>query len=62
MATAADRLAISARELYWLPSGGILDSALDTKAIAAVLGQGTMRTKGTIDQLVAKYFAEQPRV
>ena len=58
MATDADRLAISARELYWLPSGGVLDSALDIKAIAALLGEATMRTKGTIDQLVAKHFIE----
>jgi uncharacterized protein (DUF1697 family) len=51
-----DRLAFGARELYWLPSGGTLDSALDQKAIGALLGQTTMRTKGTIEQLAAKFF------
>lgn len=45
------------RELYWLPSGGIRDSALNPKSIESLLGSTTMRTKGTIDELAAKYFA-----
>ncbi len=49
-----DRLAIAARELYWLPSGGILDSALDQKAIAVALGPTTTRTMGTIEQIAAR--------
>lgn len=57
LATDEDRLALGDRELFWLPSGGTLDSALDAKALGALLGVSTMRTKGTIDQLVAKYFA-----
>jgi uncharacterized protein (DUF1697 family) len=52
-----DRLVIHGRELYWLPSGGILDSALDFKAIALLLGQSTTRTKATIDLIAAKFFA-----
>ena len=52
-----DQLAFGERELHWLPSGGILDSALDFKAIGRLLGPTTTRTKGTIDQLVAKYFS-----
>ena len=56
LATDEDRLTFGDRELYWLPSGGIRDSALDTKAIEQLLGQWTMRTKGTIDLLAAKYF------
>ncbi|HSZ04289.1 MAG TPA: DUF1697 domain-containing protein [Solirubrobacteraceae bacterium] len=51
-----DALAFGERELYWLPSGGILDSALDLKSIAKLLGPMTMRTKGTIEQLAAKHF------
>ncbi len=58
MAGDQDRLAISGRELFWLPSGGILDSALDMKAIEATLGLGTLRTKGTIDQIVAKHLTD----
>jgi uncharacterized protein (DUF1697 family) len=53
-----DRLAFGERELHWLPSGGILDSELDFKAIGGLLGPLTTRTKGTIDQLAAKYFAD----
>ncbi|HEX3608146.1 MAG TPA: DUF1697 domain-containing protein [Solirubrobacterales bacterium] len=52
-----DRLAIAGRELYWLPSGGISESDLDLKALESILGSWTMRTKGTIDQIVARYFA-----
>ncbi len=49
-----DRLAIEGSELFWLPSGGISESDLDLKAIYATLGDGTMRTKGTVDQIAAK--------
>jgi uncharacterized protein (DUF1697 family) len=52
-----DRLAIEAREFYWLPKGGLSDSELDLKAIAAALGQNTVRTMGTVEQIAAKYFA-----
>ena len=57
LASDEDRLAFGERELYWLPSGGTQRSALDLKAIGALLGPTTMRTKGTIDQLAAKYFS-----
>jgi uncharacterized protein (DUF1697 family) len=52
-----DLLAFGDRELHWLPSGGILDSQLDFKAVGELLGPTSTRTKGTIDQIVAKYFA-----
>lgn len=58
LADAEDGLAFGERELHWLPSGGILDSALDFKAIGRLLGPLTTRTKGTIEQLAAKYFAD----
>jgi uncharacterized protein (DUF1697 family) len=58
LATDEDRLAFGDRELYWLPSGGTRDSGLDVKAIEKLLGSTTMRTKGTVDQLAAKYFAQ----
>ena len=35
-----DLLAIEARELYWLPSGGISESDLDIKALDRVLARG----------------------
>jgi hypothetical protein len=56
LATNEDLLAGGARELYWLPSG-TRNSTLDTKAIEDLLGPTTMRTKGTIEQLVEKYLA-----
>src|ERR1700752_2041131 len=57
LATADDMLALEGRELYWLPSGGIRDSGLNFRGIEGLLGSTTMRTKGTMDQLAAKYFA-----
>jgi uncharacterized protein (DUF1697 family) len=53
-----DRLAFGARELYWLPSGGILDAELDLKALGGLLGVMTLRTKGTIEQIAARHFAD----
>lgn len=50
-----DLLALEGRELYWLPSGGLLESDLDLKAIEALLGQDTRRTMGTIEQIAARY-------
>jgi uncharacterized protein (DUF1697 family) len=58
LATEQDQLALAERELYWLPSGGILDSALDLKAIGALLGPTTVRTKGTVEQIAGKHFAD----
>lgn len=56
LASADDRLAISGRELYWLPKGGTQTSELDFKTIDAALGVSTMRTTGTVEQIVKKYF------
>jgi uncharacterized protein (DUF1697 family) len=57
LADERDRLALDGRELYWLPSGGTIDSELDLKAIGRLLGAMTMRTKNTIAQLAARHFA-----
>lgn len=58
LATDDDLLAFGERELYWLPRGGTQQSALDLKAIDKLLGPTTLRTKGTIEQLVAKFFGD----
>jgi uncharacterized protein (DUF1697 family) len=58
LATDEDALAFGDRELYWLPSGGTMDSTLDLTAIGKLVGATTMRTKGTVDQMAAKYFGE----
>ena len=51
-----DQLAVEGRELYWLPSGGVSETDLDLKVVEKALGPWTMRTMGTIEQIVAKYF------
>ncbi len=58
LASDADLLALGGPELYWLPEGGISESDLDHKALADALGPMTIRTKGTVDQIAAKYFAD----
>jgi uncharacterized protein (DUF1697 family) len=57
LASDEDQLAIDGRELFWLPRAGTIESDLDLKAIDAAFGKGTMRTKGTIDQIAAKHSA-----
>jgi uncharacterized protein (DUF1697 family) len=56
LATGDDRLAFGERELYWLPSAGTMESALDRKEIERLLGPVTLRTKGTVELLAAKFF------
>lgn len=56
LASEEDRLSFGKRELYWLPSGGYADSALDRSALDELIGPTTVRTKGTVEQLAAKYF------
>lgn len=55
LASEEDLLALEGRELYWLPSGGLLESELDLKTIAALLGPDTRRTMGTIAQIAVRY-------
>jgi uncharacterized protein (DUF1697 family) len=57
MQSEADLLAFGKRELYWLPQGPMSDSELDFKAIDRLLGVMTVRTKNTIEQIAARYFA-----
>jgi uncharacterized protein (DUF1697 family) len=55
LASDEDLLAVSGREIFWLPSGGLLESDLDLKAIEAAVGPDTRRTMGTIEQIAAKH-------
>ena len=57
LATDHDLLAFGTRELYWLPSGGTMETELDRKALDKLLGPSTVRTKGTVELLAAKFFA-----
>jgi uncharacterized protein (DUF1697 family) len=54
LATGDDALVIEGSELYWLPSGGTLESGLDRTALDSIVGIGTMRTKGTMDLVAPK--------
>ena len=53
-----DRLAFGKRELFWLPTAGTQTSELDQKALGKLVGQGTVRTMGTIELIASKYFGD----
>ena len=56
-ATDSDRLALGpGAELYWLPSGGLMESELGMDGLSDLVGPVTTRTKGTIDQITKKFF------
>jgi uncharacterized protein (DUF1697 family) len=55
IAPAGDLMVLEGRELHWLPTVGLSETELDTKALDAALGKGTTRTAGTIGQIAAKY-------
>ena len=55
--TDEDQIAVVGRELYWQPSGGLLDAALDFKTVERLLGGMTVRTHRTVTRLAAKFFA-----
>jgi uncharacterized protein (DUF1697 family) len=55
-ATDGDRLAFGDIELYWLPSGLMRDAELNLKAVEKLTGPWTMRTKGTLELLAARFF------
>jgi uncharacterized protein (DUF1697 family) len=55
LAPEGDLMVIERRELHWLPTAGLSETDLDTKALDAALGKGTTRTAGTIEQIAAKY-------
>jgi uncharacterized protein (DUF1697 family) len=57
LATDRDLLAFGKRELFWLPSGGTLESELDFKLIEKLVGQTTTRTLGTLEQLAGKFVS-----
>ena len=55
LASEGDLMVVEGRELHWLPTVGLSETELDTKALDAALGKGTTRTAGTIEQIAAKY-------
>lgn len=57
LAPPGDRFAFDGAELHWLPSAGLADTQLDLAALARVVGPTTVRTKGTVELIAAKWFA-----
>jgi uncharacterized protein (DUF1697 family) len=56
-ATDADQLALGpGSELYWLPSGGLMESELGMDGLIDLVGEATHRTKGTVEQMAKKFF------
>lgn len=53
-----DQLALEGSELYWLPRAGLSESELDLRAIAGLIGDMTVRTMGTLQQMTAKLLAQ----
>ena len=56
LATDADPLAISGRELYWLPSGPTMQTDLDLRLLDTMVGENTRRTKSMIQEIAAKFL------
>ena len=56
MATDQDPLAFGERELYWLPSAGLMDADLDMTRLDEVIGPTTRRTMGTMEAIASKFF------
>jgi uncharacterized protein (DUF1697 family) len=57
LAPAEDVFVFERAELHWLPRAGLSDTELDLKALAKALGPTTVRTKGTIELIAARWFA-----
>jgi uncharacterized protein (DUF1697 family) len=58
MGTEDDRLAIEGTELYWLPSGGQMESDLNLRAIDTLVGENTRRTKSMIGEIASKFLSD----
>jgi uncharacterized protein (DUF1697 family) len=58
LAPEGDRFAFDGAELHWLPRAGLNETELDFKALAKALGPTTVRTKGTIELIAARWFTD----
>ncbi|HXE46020.1 MAG TPA: DUF1697 domain-containing protein [Conexibacter sp.] len=57
LAPHGDCFAFDGAELHWLPGAGLADTELDLNALAKLLGPTTVRTKGTIELIAARWFS-----
>ena len=51
-----DCFAFEDAALHWLPRAGLNETELDFKALARAVGPTTVRTKGTIELIAARWF------
>ena len=51
-----DALVLVEREIHWLSKHGVGRSELDWKRIEKLVGPATVRTAGTLERMLAKYF------
>jgi hypothetical protein len=58
LASGEDLLELHGNELYWLPRAGTLDSPLDMMALNKTIGPLTVRTMGTVELIVEKWFRD----
>lgn len=58
LAPEGDVLVFAGAALHWLPRAGLNDAELDFKALAKAVGPTTVRTKGTVELIAARWFAE----
>ncbi len=56
LATDDDLLHLDGRTLFWLPRGGLLESALELTALDRIVGVATMRTANTMQRLTKKFL------
>lgn len=47
-----------ARELHWLPAGGMSDSPMDLRRLDTVTGGTTIRTHGTLQRMAARFLPD----
>jgi len=58
LAPDGDRFVFADADLHWLPAVGLSETTLDMKALAQAIGHATVRTKGTIELIAARYLSE----
>ena len=56
LASDDDALVLVEREIHWLPEHGVGRSELDWKKIEKLVGPVTVRTVGTLERMLGKYF------
>jgi len=54
LSSEADRLALHLGELFWLPTGGLSESAVKWKDVEKIVGGTTIRTQRTFTRLAKK--------